>query len=135
MKLRHLFFIITVLVFISSCKKEASRDQPYKDALMGSWRISEFFTNYDSSISYVGYNLIFTADGKVQATDTNSISASGTWFEYSYEWLDEYYLKLELPESCYYLNGSWTFLSHSPTRIDFDIHSFGTVYTMTLLKN
>ena len=136
MKLLNIVLIVSLLIFNYSCKKEASRDQPYKDVLIGSWRITEYSTTYDTSIHYVGYNLVFTADGKVQATDLNSVSLNGRWNEYSYETIPEFYVFLEfLGDELYYLNGSWTFLEYSSSQISFEIRSYGTVFTMTLSKS
>ena len=40
MRFHHIVFVVTIIFFLS-CKKEASRDQPYKDVLTsGPWQIS-----------------------------------------------------------------------------------------------
>jgi hypothetical protein len=145
--LLNVFVIVTLLIVNFSCKKEASRDQPYKDVLTsGTWRITSLdighialgsgdTTVYKDSSLYQGYKLLFTTDGKVQVTDLNSVSSMGRWNEYSYEGLPEFYMFLEfLQDEYYYLNGNFTFLEYSSAQINFEIRSFGTVYRMTLLK-
>ena len=146
MKFHQIFFVITIFSFLS-CKKEASRDQPYKDVLTsGSWQISALDVGhwdlgsadttpyYDTSV-YHGYELIFYPDGKLQAGIPGSVSATGTWYQYNYEYTETFYVRIEIGgEEFSYLNGTWTFITHSLFQIDLDIRSYGTVYKMTLLK-
>ena len=146
MRFHHIVFVVTIIFFLS-CKKEASRDQPYKDVLTsGPWQISSLdvghlvfgspdTTIYQDTSVYHGYDLIFYPDGKLQAAIPGSISATGTWYQYSYEHTETFYVRIEIGvEEFSYLNGIWTFIEHSLSQIDLDITSYGIVYTMTLLK-
>jgi hypothetical protein len=146
MKFQNIAIVTALLFFIYSCKKESSRDQPYKDVLTsGSWHISSLHITewilgsdsvyYDTSV-YDGYHMIFTADGKLLATTADLVSATGTWYQYSYEGIGSFLVRIEIGgDEFSFLNGTWTFLTHSLSQIDLDLRSFGTAHTMTLIKD
>jgi hypothetical protein len=147
MKCQDVLIAAVLLFCIYSCKKEASRDQPYKDVLTsGPWQIQSLDVEYrslgsedttvlwDTSV-YHGYKVVFSPDGQLQVTMPGSPPATGTWFQYSYEGMDYYYVRMEVGgDELIFLNSTWTFVTHSLSKIDFELYDFGTVSKMTLLK-
>ena len=147
MKYQDVLTVTALLFCFYSCKKDASRDQPYKDVLTsGPWQIQSLdlghmnlgsgdtTTYWDTSV-YHGYKIVFTLDGQMQVTIPGSQPATGTWFQYSYEGVDDYKVRMEVGgEEFMYLNSTWTFVTHSLSKIDFELYSFGSAYKMTLLK-
>src|ERR671912_1075359 len=110
MKFHHIFTALALFSIVCSCKKETRAEKPYEDLLTsGSWTISKFvFSIALDTVNYDGYSLIFTSDGKMQATNNNSVSAGGAWKIYS----SSVHIQME-GDDFNYLNAYWTFVSQN----------------------
>ena len=131
MKSHRILTALTLFFIVCSCKKEETRvEKPYEDLLTsGSWTISNFVFLL-AAVNYDGYSMIFTEDGKMQATDNISVSGGGVWKIWP-----EFTVDMQMEGDDFeYLNGSWNVVSHNASKLELQTGIVGQ-FTMTLTKN
>jgi hypothetical protein len=80
--MRHVLLYLLLFVFISSCKKGGTTDEPTVDLSNGTWRISYFWDVQDKTSTYSSYSFMFESNGTFMA-HSNTNMATGTWSQTS----------------------------------------------------
>lgn len=141
--MKKLLFGLTLLAFISSCKKDDN--SPAITAVnvsstvsTGTWRITYFLHNTVNETSgFTGYNFTFGAANVATAVKTGSATVTGTWAADT----DDSTVKLELdfisPSSFENISEDWHVIERTNTRIRLQDNSGGTGVTdfLTFEKN
>lgn len=76
--MRQVLLYLLLFIFISSCKKSGTTDEPTVDLSSGTWRISYFWDVQDKTSGYSGYYFMFQSDGTFMA-HSNTNMFLGTW--------------------------------------------------------
>ena len=76
--MRQVLLYLLLFIFISSCKKGGTTDEPTVDLSSGTWRISYFWDVQDKTSNYAGYYFMFLNGGTLMAHG-NSTTITGTW--------------------------------------------------------
>ena len=76
--MRQVLLYLLLFIFISSCKKSGTTDEPTVDLSSGTWRISYFWDVQDKTSSYNSYYFMFQSDGTFMA-HSNTNMFLGTW--------------------------------------------------------
>ncbi len=76
--MRQVLLYLLLFVFISSCKKGGTTDEPTVDLSAGTWRISYFWDVQDKTSNYTGYSFMFLNGGTFMAHGSSTI-ITGTW--------------------------------------------------------
>ena len=80
--MRQLLLYLLLFVFISSCKKGGTTDEPAVDIKDGTWRISYFWDVQDKTSTYTSYYFMFLDGGNLMAHGSSN-TYTGTWSQTS----------------------------------------------------
>jgi len=134
----RIFVSIVIIIIFFSCKKEVQVDQPLKDLLKsgGSWTISDFHDDLNTSINYTGTTLVFHTDEKMQL-QSDTVSGNGTWRTSSVgDGVNGVsFVSIDLEgDDFLYLESKWAVLTMTNTQIELS-SGMWMHYYMTIVKN